>query len=102
MRSLHLPPGEVPVDNGPKLAVLEPDIVEAVAEVLDLDVAAEGDPAAAEPAAVRRRVGDGGAQEAVETPTHRLHLVLGDGGRQVAQEDTGRFVQGCNENRDKT
>ena len=91
-----VPSGKIPVDNGPEFTVLEPDIVEAEADVLDLDVAAEGDPTAAEPSPIRGRIGDGGAQESVVTVTHRLHLVLGYGGGQIAQEDTGGLVQACN------
>ena len=93
-KPLSLPPGQVPVDNGPQLAVLQPDIVQVEADVLDLHVAAEGDPAAAEPPSVRGRVGDGRPHEAVIAATHGLHLVFGDGGGQVTQEDTRSLVKG--------
>ena len=71
----HLP-REVPIDDGPELAVPQSDVVEVEADVLDLDVPLEGDPTPPEPAAVRGGVSDGRAEEAFIAPTHRLNLHL--------------------------
>ena len=90
---IKLPSGKISVNNRPQLTILQPNIIQVEANIFDFNISAEGDPAAAEPASVRRRIGDTGAQKAVVPLAHGLHLALGDGGWQVAQEDGHGLVQ---------
>ncbi len=75
-----LPSRKISVNYRSQFAILQPNIIQVKTNILDFNVSAEGDPTAAEPASVRRRICNAGAQKPVVSLAHGLNLALGDGG----------------------
>lgn len=69
------------------------NVVQAVTNLLDLNIPFESDPTSTKPSSFWLRISNGSPQESRVPFAHGLYFLFGDGGSQIPQENWGGFVQ---------
>ena len=69
------------------------NVVQAVTNLLDLNIPFESDPTSTKPSSFWLRISNGSPQESGVPFAHGLHFLFGNGWSQIPQENWGGFVQ---------